>query len=444
MTPADEASALFTFDMLAPMGGQCVTFAWKDFGDRLQTAVLAIEVEGKGDPALVEQINVGIAGSASGDQSCWGWRSGLPAKQRRQTTCLLEEPRDLDKPEGGGRVRTWRLRPWKYAGSGDATFVFTNAALQPWTTKGAEGLTVRFGFARTEDQSGTKRGYSEGEHLRPLGPTTDFTRRTMYGIRQYPPMPDNPMTPPVSPLLVPKDEGEPGEWLGSNLRRYRITPDPREPIPIGYAGPLYGLVELEDPDLRQQAVGNLFCIKGDEKRLLIGRVLAAEMTQLKVHVQVDVCEMDLQRRPPWPVVDRLDAIVVLPFGWRYQRHPVPDVVTPGIEEFIERFSARLDGRWDGIWPAGGLTTGMPGGPPVSFRGGRSGPGPGAGGPGAGGLGLGLPSPGGTAVACDCSCDGFKAFAELSRSTAPGDQEKLKNMAGCATECLAQWMACRKR
>ncbi|MGB5341261.1 MAG: hypothetical protein WBP67_04150, partial [Thermoanaerobaculia bacterium] len=434
MTPQTEVDAKYEIEMFNEMSGQCVEVKWNGFPEN---GALKVEVIGS-DKEVLDQINLGISSSTQSGGTCWQWRSGLPKEEQRESNCLAEKVRVLTGPTEGTWARTWELPPAGYGEEGDATFILTNAAVEPWKTKKADGVTVRFGFSRTEDQEGKTRGPAGAEHIRVPVPLPDFMRLRTYGIDPSPLPPEVGLQFPLAPISIPQDDGSSGESPIS-APGFRVLADPRKPIPLGYTGPLYGSVMILDPEnpMGMSSSGTAaFCRSRDEMKdlQLIGQVLRAEEDQLKVHIQVDICEVQLGSPAPPKVVDRIDAIVVLPFGWRYFEQPPLDEITPGVEIFVERFHARLEGRIGGRWPYAGPMSGPTPSPTDG----------GVGVPGLGGMG-GSSSSGGDVADCDCSCEGFQEFKELGRQKDdPEAQEKLQAMGACAMKCMGSWIGCKKK
>lgn len=420
--PQTEVEANRVFEILGPIEAQCVETTWNGFPDDGQ---LQIEVIGK-SREVVDQIHLGIA---EGDGNCWKSRMRREPTERVKWTCTQEKLKVQTGPKEGKWAKTWELEAGGYGPSGRAVWVVSNIAVNPWEgwshdsvkpEAEADGTIIRFGFARTETQA-KKLGPPTAEHMRL--PAVANTREATYGIRKNKPMRGSP---PIPPITIPVGErNEEGEY--ESTREYKVMPAATPPITPGYTGPFYGMVTVHDPSLPHSG-GNIMSTFCDPSgKLPIGRVLRAEEDQLKVHVKTDLCEMTIGGAPPFPRVDHLDAIIVLPFGWRYFRDTAPvDEVTAGVQIFIDRYHERMGERLGAQWPFGGAPSG--GGPD-----GGSGP-VGGTGPGAGGAVTKKPE-------CDCSCTAFNKMRELAGRNDPESKETLKQMSVCSVQCMSQWMAC---
>lgn len=270
-------------------------------------------------------------------------------------------------------------------------------------------------------------------------------RKMIYGIKDKKPLPGT----QLPDIRIPTIEiiGNEPELLESflnlkgnrnrrnSLREYRVRPDFTKPLQYGYTGPFYGVATIHDPAASGMSMISSQLCNPEHAGDPIGKVLYVGEEQLKVHVKTDLCEVKISITPPYAQaptkVDHLDAVIVLPFGWRYFRDKAPvDIVTPGVDIFISRYHTRMQELWGPQWPLTGGPTGTGGG---------SGGGPGGG----GGPGPGSGSGSGSAVnpGCDCSCEGFEKMKVLSKSRDAESQKKLKEMSMCAMQCMSQWTAC---
>jgi hypothetical protein len=440
-SPGTAGDATVLFEFVLPLESRCISITWSGFPADGQLQVEAIG----SDRDALDQLHLGIAG---GEGNCWKFLSGLDPGKRRKQTCLLERLKIQTGPRDGIWAKTWELAPGGYGNSGRAEFILVNVAVTPWETKRADDINIRFGFTRTETQ-GKKLAPPDAEHIRlpPYGSLRELT----YGLRKTKPMPSSPPIPEIK-IPVLEISGKEPDLLESSLkgnlnrrkgtREYRVLPDFTKPFAPGYTGPLYGSVTLHDPNLQMGGGGIMSAFCDPEGKRPIGQVLQADEDLMKVHVKVDLCEVKMTLtppfpKPPYPVVDHLDAVIVLPFGWRYFRDKAPvDYVTAGVQIFMDRYHERMQVHWGPQWPFISAPTG-PTGPTGPGTGTGPAPGPGA------GPGTGTGSGKGSAVGpgCDCSCESFNQLKELSKRRDAASQKKLKEMSMCAMQCMNQWTAC---
>jgi hypothetical protein len=462
LTPANEV-VVHQFQFVSKMGGGCVKVNWNGFQEN---AALKVEVRHTSKD-IVDQINLGLAGSTYSGGSCWKFVSG-----NRSRSCVQERVGALEQSAEGWWTRSWQLPSGGYGTQGDGIFVVSNVALDPWKTKNADGLEIRFSFQRSDDQTGVLRAPPAGMHLKigmPVVPsrgdlrrhdpgagegpgyllvsntvgvqeaTGDEGRPSYWQYRTYGINPDPSAQQtlganllPISPIVIPKGDGPDA----IERARYIVTPSPAHPLPLGTTGPLHGFVLYDEPPESESSgrfipvgkIGSVFCPSAEEP---IGRVLVNTADLLKVHVQTDLCTFRLTSRRP-VVVERLDVIAVLPFGWRYQE-PAPTVaVTAGVDYYVKRFFDRVEGRLQGDWPFGNPRPEITGSPGQQESGSPTQTATGS------GEAHTLPP------ACDCSCEGYKTMEALSKRRDPAAKEEMKAFMPCMRQCMTQWTPCMQQ
>ncbi len=432
LTPAEPVKSLY-YPTINKVAGNCFIVRWKGFPGQIE---LHVDAHGQ-SLSLLDHVHLGVARARttnlSGqdtDFNCYKSLSKLGRYNNPLASCEFEKTFIQTGPAPGMYVKRWQADPKKFNGvQGEILFVLTNVALVPkktFTINGPNKKDVEFwvGIKYTKSES-SQRPMKPAETQQLRVPGMGKADETAYGINKAKPVKMGSNL-PVFNLEVPQGEND-GEDVPP-AAKYGVLPLDKQPIVSGYKGPLYGMVAAEYSDKYQnRPVTSMLCKNANKGR--IGQVLRADAEIMVVHVKSDLCLMPNRPNQQPKVVDRLDATITLPFGWRYFAKTAPiDIVTPGTRYYMKRYQQRLAGM--GL-PGMGSGQGPEGSPP-----GLSGPSSGTGsfgnfGSSGGGAGV-------SKSTCQCSCDEYEKMQALGEAGVP---EAVMVYAPCIMQCMNAYERC---
>jgi len=451
LTPEEPVKSLY-YPMINKVAGDCAIIRWAGFLGQIE-----LEFEARSQSlSLLDQVHLGVARARTTNLSgwdtyynCYKWLSEPGRYNNPLASCEYEKTFVGTGPVPGMYAKRWIGNHHMINSvQGEILFVLANVAPDSKKTSAInEGNKndVEFwvGIKYTKSESG-QRPMKPAKTLQLRVPDLGKMDEVTYGINKGKPMKTGSNL-PVFDLEVPQGEDD-GEDVPP-AAKYSVLPLDKQPIVPGYKGPLYGMVAAEYNDKYQnRPVTSMLCKNANKG--LIGQVLRADAEIMVVHVKSNLCLMPNRPNQRPKVVDRLDATITLPFGWRYFAKTAPiDIVTPGTRHYIKRYQQRLAGM--GL--PGGRPGQGPGGPPggqsgPSSPGGRPGQGPegppaGQSGPSSPGVG----SPGGGAgasrPACQCSCEEYEKMQALGKAGGPEAEQQLMGYAPCTMQCLSAYMRC---
>ena len=262
-------------------------------------------------------------------------------------------------------------------------------------------------------------------------PSQDDMRELLYGIQKGKVL-DAPEMPNMFSFVLEEE--------GSEEKKYSVSPGQR--YNLGDTGPFRGVVGVDDPGNQMALVSSMACPGNEKGPAVIGEVVRSDELELRLRINVDLCKADpmamMQGATNRPVVDHLDAEIILPFGWRYLAESAPsDIVTPGVEVYMARYHDRMGGV-PGFQSA---TSKIPGG-----GGGASSGISGSGGGGAGGVlsSQGCSDPWVWPGTCTCCCAELARMKDLrrrKRRLTPEEQKVWEVIQSCPLSCAGQYVQC---
>ena len=338
-------------------------------------------------------------------------------------TCLIEKVRPQTGPDPGTWVKTWEADPAEFGPTNYATFVLTNIGVVPWDTELTGELTLKFGFKHTVNHGGPKLQPPEAEFPRMPLPDAYLHNYLLYGITQGKPYSPMSALPAMTVNVFDLDDPHPD----ADTKTYAIAPFDKQPITAGYTGPLFGSVAMTDPTRPDDLFSSAFCATMQDGR--IGTILKVDDDELRVRIRADLCPVPITESAAGTVVDRLNAELVLPFGWRYLVDSAPqDVITPGLEVYMARYFDRVNSGFSARMSSPSVTGGGTAARPAAAGGGGGG-GAQSAATGAGGGCIGTACP---QSACTCDCAEF-AVNGGAKLVHPGGA-KLVHLTLCGTRC----------
>ncbi|WP_133300669.1 hypothetical protein [Seongchinamella sediminis] len=402
---------------------RCFRLALQGFQGEVRTDIEVIS----DSLAKLDQLHLGWAWKDHRDSSenCYRKREQMNSKW---PPCVLKAFSQTG-PRPGSYARTWPLDTFDFAGwSGvlERTYIVSNMAAKPWTTQSYLDLELKVAVnAATVN----------GQPARPIGPLppppaktvvkplSKLDRKDLYGLQTEPPPRDDTVK---GFDLVAEDAGG-----RTHERDYAIVIDR---LNYGVKGPYFGHVT----QVARTAVGtgvasSLHCRGAKDKP--IGTVTQSNEDALRLSVNAELCLVDASTRTQCsgsggcPVVDRVNAVVDLAFGWRQFGATAPsDIVTPGIERYI----ATMPGSWHEA---------------IRFGAGTALPGTDASGAGDSAPGAPRGDDSSGLVECACTCTERNAFLSKLESLA-ADETSQGAIAmlgaassGCASQCRREYVIC---
>ena len=436
LTSVEPKTQEMTLRKIDPLGALCVNIRWTPQKDAVDLKIEAIA----GSKKVADQLHLAMAALGnSGDPAeahnpdkwdyCWDWRA-QGGGEAGMDSCLYEKIKLQSGPSPEKFAKSWITdqdfhERGVFGKHGSALLIVANVHSTPQLTNPAQGVIFRVGFDKTR---------SKGKELLPASTSTKSTFATsntmgmLYGITKK-----NPTWQKGMPAMTLETRPRAGDSPGASQKSYVLAPDPMQEIRAGYTGPLRAIVAMYDPENEDTAMITSMACDVSEAHP-IGTVLRADEQELRVHVMTDLCRMDPMKGPPYPVVDHLDAEIILPFGWRYLAETAPsDLVTEGVRIYMDRYQDRMAGVPDfqSIMEmvGAGSRTGGGGG---SGGGGAGGPGTDGGGNPAGSEGF---------SGCDCSCEALVELQEECQSLDGSDMAAAMMCASCMSECVQAMMNC---
>ena len=471
LAPASNTKKL-DLNPLPPISARCVDIEWEQFDEEVE-----LDIEAITSKTVADQLHIGLAKlTTDGEaQYCYDW-SRKGGGEAGKASCLYEKPFVQTGPKPEKLAKKWMTEREAFQKAGSARLVIANIAPPPTEehpgTVEAKDVELRIGIRHTKSNDGKKlQPASATPTVRtksfpllgeigqpPFGvpperelalvasavpfmpqagaPSQDDTRELLYGIQKGKPL-DMKELPNMFSFQISESGG----------KEYSVSPGiPGDRYNLGFTGPIRGVVGLNDPDNQTALISSLFCAANNDGPVPIGKILRSDELELRVHIKTDLCRMDPMAMAAGatdysPVVDHLDAEIVLPFGWRYFAESAPqDIVTPGIKIYMARYHDRM-----GSVPGLQSITGM-------FSGGGSGGASGGAGGGGGGSGGGGPAgsqgcsePYVWTGTCTCCCAELARMSDLKnreKELTPAEQEESGALPFCALSCTQQYIECR--
>ncbi|WP_354695959.1 hypothetical protein [Elongatibacter sediminis] len=427
LQPTDPGPTEVRFT-LARFSASCLDIRWAGFEGPFE---LYIEAE-HASLRLIDQVNLGLIHQDMDGAEMNCYNAVRPHYAEPLWTCTHEKPFLSSGAQPLTYTKRWDEFDVPFTGRGRRLMAISNVAVDARRTRPFPDdapLVVRVGIADTESRDG--RAYDPPySAFKGMGnPMAGFTDEAQYGITESP-------TPAMMLLNfgipLAGGEGQYGvSWMG-------------EPPARGYTGPFKGSVTAPQSKGSAEMVASMLCERHRDG--VVGEIVRFDRDHLWIDIDAELCKMTMP--PPadgrFPVVDRVQARLRLPFGWRYDPGSAPaDLVTPGMEVMIARHARRVPMVLSGAWgqPGEGGDTGAGGGGP-----GDAGAAAGA---GSGGASSSAGS-GGTLDAgapCECTCEELAAFDERAEQLKQqGDDKAMMKMSSrmmaCMTPCQRPYMLCR--
>ncbi len=454
--PDDGGVTKIRLPNLPPLSAACVDIEWPaSSSEKVELRIEAIA----NSSAVIDQLHLGMARLVSGGnvEYCWSWRAS-GGGMMGVDSCLNEKVLVQSGPSEGKFAKKWELDSESWNKGGFARLIIANVAPPPTAkfpnapgphkTVAANGVTLRYGIAKTQPPPDSDRQFAPAGTVTPMNvPLTGELRRWRVGVQ-----PGMELASVLHPMAMQVVGGIPGlDELRYGVRpaapmdlagmaggagfEIRSGPESAENVysimPTEKIGPnsdpeIRGVVVLErqgdrGPDTPVTMINSMLCSSGSEPGV-IGTVTRATEDELVLNINTKLCEWNpaLPALRPFQEVDELEAVITLPFGWRYFAGSAPrDIMTPGTEVYRQRYEGRTN------WMLGDDGTNPEGGPG------------GSGGGGGGGAGSTTEERG-----CRCSCEEYEELRSMRGSREPEEQAKQMEMAFCALTCLQQYAACR--
>lgn len=439
---------------LPPLSAACVDIEWPaSSSEKVELRIEAIA----NSSAVIDQLHLGMARLVSGGnvEYCWSWRASGGGMMGIDS-CLNEKVLVQSGPSEGKFAKKWELDSESWNKGGFARLIIVNVAAPPTAkfpnapgphnTVDANGVTLRYGIAKTESSGSSDRQFAPAGTVTPMNvPLTGELRRWRVGVQPGMELASvlHPMAmqvvsgiPRIDELRYGLRPGAPMDLAGMaggagfEIRSVSESAEnvfaiiPSEKIGPNSDPQIRGVVWLQrGPDAAATMINSMLC-GSDGDPGVIGSVTRANEDELVLNINTKLCEWDpdFPTRRTFPEVDKLEAVITLPFGWRYFAGSAPrDIMIPGTEVYRQRNEGRTS------WMLDDDDTNPEGGPD------------GLGGSGGGGGGAGGTIEG---AGCRCSCEEYEELRSMRGSREPEEQAKQIEMAFCALTCLQQYAACR--
>lgn len=402
----------------------------------------------------LDSLHLGVAWETGPDRDFNCWKEG-ETYEPGEPRCILKV-QQLKSSEGRW-ARDWNDGPVQPGDDTTRLYVLSNVQKnEPWYTPIIEDLTFRVGLPVTETASGETGGPPDGTALKEdekmkalaeksaagaeistaeaMEAASEMMQQVMSG------MTDEALYGATGGIGLPIAAVELASFSFAlpDGRRVTLQPMPNEDgsqNAFGDTGPLLGALTLESSPSRIDS--STLC---ESNRARVGSITESTEDRLVIRIAADICRMDTARpmacADGCPQVDRVDATIKLPAGWRYYSSSAPEpVVTEGIRDYIRRF--------DDVVP-GPSTTPRPA-PPLPQPSDDSDSGE------DGATGLAREddaSDDGEEPQFDCACtcaeyDELIAAAEEATATMPPDLDVLERVDACIGQCFEQYGACQR-
>ena len=468
---------------MAPISARCVEIEWGHFEEPVELHIEAIA----GSESVADQLHLGMAKLTSDGRTeyCWDWSRRGGGKAGKDS-CLEEKLYVQSGPTPTKFAKTWVLDQETFQKAGSARLIIANIAPPPTHdhpdapgpqgTVLAGGVVLRYGVARTETERGLGKLFPP-KPSSPLGLLGGSFRRNPFDIQ---PRKEFPTVASLSPTVPPQNElpsgDDPRQLLYGiqkrmamnmpdmpnmfsfvveedvpNGKRYTVSPGQR--YDLGDEGPFQGVVGVDVQEGQENLISSMLCQGDDAKPGIIGQVVRSNELELRISVSTNLCKLTYQEQsipgvagptvvripapPPYPVVDHLDAVIILPFGWRYFAKTAPqDIVTAGVAIYMARYGGRMEGvpaikaimdQALGGTSAGSSPSGASGGIGGSLGGG------------------GCADPWVWTGTCSCCCAELARIKELRKrrkELTPQEQKERDEIRLCALSCTQQYIQCR--
>ena len=407
----------------------CLRVTYTDFKGSVVSSIEVLH----DDLAVLDGLHLGWAWKRGPDktENCYRKREKINSKW---PPCVLKAFAQ-EGPQAGRYARYWPTETLKF-GSGnyaERTWILSNVAVDPWTTRMVENITFKVGTSTTLLKGKPARPLHErATPPKKVPATTDINRmdrETLYGLNTEPRSRSDGL---MGLSLVEQEQGPviELEGYGVMLRDMRY----------GKLGPVAGVVT----PMRGEGNPNAGVVSSDLCKGAAGKavaeVLQSDEEALRISVSAKLCRAgpetlkQCESAAGCPQVDTVKGEVTLAFGWRQFAETAPtDILTRGTQRYINTMPDSLAEAMQF-----GRNTALPDMDDPGYRE-ETGSGPGMPGAGSG--------QGGAVNDCACTCEERRETERMAQAVkAPGlsDEERMEGMAGlmrCQSACQRQYMVC---